>query len=180
VLVLRARLSGEVLSVSEAFNPADIGGEPTEPVVVDKRGTLMVERESYERVIEGLKMASDGAHHLTQSRQDTKWRTLAQVFDKIRAAVAKLGGMGTEGTDTKAVAEQWNAQHMGVHAAYDRVYRGLDMACKGARQIATCHRGDLRWSKYAQMIEGLRDQCGRLIRMRQAAKPQSSLILRAN
>ena len=35
------------------FDPADIGGEPTDAVVVDKRGTLMRERESYERVIEG-------------------------------------------------------------------------------------------------------------------------------
>jgi hypothetical protein len=152
----------------KTFDANAIGGEPQEAVVVDRRGTLMRERESYERVIEGLKMASDGAQHLAQSRQQGNWRTLANVFDKIRTAVARLGGMRTEGTDATPSQEKFNADHMGVHAAYDRVYRGLDMAAKGARQVATCHRGDLRWSVYASKIEVLRDQCSKLIRMKQS------------
>lgn len=163
-----------VLLVSDAFNPAEIGGEPTEPVEVDKRGTLMVERESYERVIEGLKMASDGAHHLAQSRQDTGWGVRAGIFDRVRAALAKLGGMGTEGVDAKPSEEKWNAAHMGVHAAYDRVYKGLDMASKGARQVAACHRGDLRWSKIAGTLDNLRDDCSRLIRVKQS---KSAILL---
>jgi len=162
--------------MSDAFNPADIGGEPQEAVVVDKRGTLMMERESYERVIEGLKMASDGAQHLAQSRQDTGWARRAQSFDNVRKALAKLGGMGTEGVDAMPSQEKFNAAHMGVHAAYDRVYRGLDMAAKGARQVAACHRGDLRWSRVANTLDALRDDCSRLIRVKQS---KSAVILPA-
>lgn len=149
---------------------ADIDNPQAEvpAVVVDKRGTLMIERESYERVIEGLKMASDGAHHLHQSRQDGNWHHMSQIFDKLRAAIARLGGLSSELSDAKGTSELWTSQHMGVHASYDRVYRGLDMATKGSRQIATCHRGDLRWSKYAVIIEEFREKCSLLIRMKQA------------
>jgi len=63
-----------------------------------------------------------------------------------------------------------------VHAAYDRVYRGLDMAAKGARQVAACHRGDLRWSRVANTLDALRDDCSRLIRVKQS---KSAVILPA-
>lgn len=150
---------------------AGIDTEETAPVVVDKRGVLMRERESYERVIEGLKMASDGAHHLHQSRQDGNWHQMTQIFDKLRAAIARLGGLSTEAVDSNPTTELWSAKTMGIHASYDRVYRGLDMAQKGARQVASCHRGDLKWSMYAMAIEKLRDQSSVLIRMKQAKSP---------
>src|SRR5262245_20558020 len=110
--------------MTEQFNPAEIGGEPVDPVVVDKRGTLMIERESYERVIEGLKQAADGAQHLTMARQDGSWRNLAKMFDNLRSGVARLGGLMTATQDAVPSQIVTTANHTGIHVAYDRVYRG--------------------------------------------------------
>lgn len=143
----------------------DQTGQEIPAVVVDKRGVLMRERESYERVIEGLKMAADGAHHLVKNKQDGNWRQMSAVFDKLRAQIAKLGGLSSEAQDAVPTEPLDGSKTMGLHASFERVYNGLNMATKGSRQIATCHRGDLRWSKYAIIIETLRDKCSLLVRM---------------
>lgn len=156
--------------MADDFDPELIGGLPNEPVVVDQRGTRMLDVDSYQRIIESLKMAADAAYHLTE--RDPDWRKIAKVFDKLRSELATLGGMSTVAQDSVETIAKLSGQTMGVHVAYDRVYQGLRGSAAAARQMATGHRGDLRWSAYATRLETLRDKCGALIRMkRQNAAP---------
>lgn len=156
--------------MSDDFDPALIGGLPQEDVVKELRGTRMLDIDSYQRIIESLKMAADAAYHLTE--RDPDWRKIAKVFDKLRSELAKLGGMATEVQDSAETMAKLSGETMGTHQAYDRVYTGLRGSAAAARQMATGHRGDLRWSAYATRLETLRDKCGALIRMkRQNAAP---------
>ena len=49
-------------------------------------GTKMIEVESYERVIEGLKMAADACAHLAKHEplKASVWSEIAQILDKMR------------------------------------------------------------------------------------------------
>src|SRR5580704_5059008 len=58
-------------------------------------GTKMLERESYERVVEGLKMASDACVHLAKREPLTAsvWSDIALMLDKMRRDAVALGGV---------------------------------------------------------------------------------------
>ena len=125
----------------------------------DRRGTLMIEADSYDRVIEGMKMAADGARHLSPWRDDEEWDRLAGIMDALRLAFVKLARMNRPGDDRLSNRKD-GGLILGPKDSYERVYNGLGMASTGARQIAVCHRGDMRWSALAAGLEKLRDKCG--------------------
>ena len=131
----------------------------------ERRGTKMSERQSYERAIEGLKLASDGCRNLATYFNREQWDVQADLFDKVRQAVVKLAGIGAP-VDSVASAKKHSGVALTRNEAYDRVYTGLTQAAGGMLQIAGGHRGDLRWSKIAFMAYNLRDMAGRLIRMK--------------
>lgn len=153
-------------------NDLVVRGTDGDPLPV---GTRMIERESYERVIEGLKMTADACMHLAKQepKDAATWKALGAMFDGLRRkawALAKL-----ESTLQQETREM-RGEPYGWREARDRFLQGLQQAVGGMRQLATCWRGDFMWSVMAQELDrrekGFRD----LLYGREAAAP-SPLIL---
>lgn len=134
---------------------------PTEPIEKDHRGSVMGELESWERIIDGLKMAADASRHMARFRFPDKWNTLAQYLDSIRKAVIRDGGFDRPADATDS-AQQFGGDGMAWTMASRRIADGLKMAASGADQIALCQRSDLRWVNYAQRLRTLRDTAHKL------------------
>ena len=150
----------ELMRQAEAEKPGtEIAGD------FDKRGTKMTERDSYERVIEGLKIASDGCRNLATYFGREQWDMQADVLDMTRKQLVRLAGIGVTGDDAPSHRKLYGSALTRMEA-YDRVYAGLTQAAGGMLQIAGGQRGDLRWSKVAFMAYSLRDTAGKLIRMK--------------
>lgn len=130
---------------------------PIEPVAQDKRGSLMTELESWERVIEGLKLASDGARNMARHRAPDLWNRLAAYFDSLRKAVIKDGGFDRP-SDATSSQQAWGADGISSGEAHKRLMNGLKGAAAGCRQLSLGQRMDLRWSMYADRIDRLRDK----------------------
>ena len=134
----------------------------------DRRGTKMTEQDSYERVVEGLKMAADGCRNLATYFNRESWDLQADIFDKVRVGVVRLAGIGAPG-DADVSKKKFSGGALTRNDSYDRVFNGLTMAAAAMLQIAGGHRGDLRWSKIAFMAYNLRDTAGRLIRQKKTS-----------
>ena len=144
---------------TEAPDGADLEAEaePVGPIVVDRRGSLMTELESWERVIDGLKLAADGARHIARHRQPDNWNKLAAFLDQLRKAVIKDGGFDRpqDATESKA---RTGGEALRFTDAHRRMMDGLKRAAAGARQISLGQRMDLRWTRYAEQFDVLRDK----------------------
>ncbi len=140
-------------------------------------GTRMIEKESYERVIEGLKMSADACMHLAKQEPENgeKWRAIGQLLDKVRLEAARLAGVDLVMKQLETEGMRGNPYTW--RRARQRFLDGLKQATGGMRQLATCFRGDLRWSMMAQELErreqGFRD----LLLGRKPKAPRSGLIL---
>lgn len=124
------------------------------------QGTRMIEKESYERVVEGLKMAADGSAHLAFAHRDIgelelgmKWANLAIMLDKIRLAAIDVAAI--EDKSRFRGTDEIRRDPMPFMRAVDRVNNGFKQAAGGMRQLATCFRADYRWSNMATMVENL-------------------------
>ena len=113
----------------------------------------MIEKESYERVIEGLKMAADAAVHLAkhESLYGSVWTDIAAMLDKMRRQACMLAGIAFIGNERETQAARGNPYDW--RKARDRFLDGIRQATGGMRQLATCFRGDVMWSFYAQQLE---------------------------
>lgn len=129
----------------------DAHGDPV------RQGALMIERQSYERVIDGLRIAAEACMHLA------KWETTAEGVDNRKGLARKLDQcrracIQRAGLDDVVRASP-TAEVRGVPLAWrparDRLLQGLVQAMGGARQLATCHRMDLMWSNVARELERL-------------------------
>ena len=140
----------------KAENP-DLDPEftPIEAIEQDKRGTLMKERESWERVIDGLKLASDGARNMARFARPDVWNRFAMYLDQIRRAMAQEAGFN-RAQDTIDSAAVVGDSSLSWAAASARVFVGLKDAAAGARQISLGQRMDIRWTNYANQIDKLR------------------------
>ena len=147
------------LTLTDTPPGAEIAGD------FDQRGTKMTERESYERVIEGLKLAADGCRNLATYFSREAWDAQADIFDKVRTAVVKLGGIELPG-DATLTHKKYGGEALTRNESYSRVVDGLGQAAGGMLQIASGHRGDLRWSKLAFMAFSLRDTANKIVRMK--------------
>lgn len=143
---------------TEPFDP----DEPlTESVERDKRGSLMTEFESYERVVEGLKLASDGARHMARHRPPDPWNKLAMFLDSLRKAIMQESGFNRL-QDAKTSHEAWSGAPLSVTQAHSRLMDGLKGAAAGAKQISLCQRMDLKWTLYAERFELMKKQAHEL------------------
>lgn len=152
-------------------------------------GTRMIEKESLERIIDGLKIAAEGAAHLAvgasieadelgairtdgadqaAKQQAAKWAALAIRFDKIRRLAVEMAG---EEVHRQQETQPVRTKPMPYRQARDRFREGLRQASGGARQLAVCFRGELQWSRMARDIDDILRKTTSV-----AAKP-SSLIL---
>lgn len=125
------------------------------------RGTIMRELESYERLIDGLKMASDGARHMARHQAPDSWNKLASFLDSVRKAVIRDGGFDRPADGVESTL-QVGSSGQSFTEAQSRIGSGLRMASAGAEQIAQCQRMDLRWLRYATQLRKLRDDAHKL------------------
>jgi hypothetical protein len=144
--------------MSEEFTNFDPDPEfdVSEPIEKEKRGSVMLELESWERVIDGMKMAADGARHMARYGLADKWNHFASYLDQIRRAVIRDGGFDRP-ADAKDSVIQYGGEGIPMVAACRRIAEGLKMAAAGADQIANCQRLDMRWVIYAQRFRTLAD-----------------------
>jgi hypothetical protein len=133
---------------------------PTEDVEQERRGTAMLEFESYERIVEGLLLASDAARHLARGQSADVWLRLAQYLDQLRRAMVQLAGFDRprDRRDTAAGA----AVGLSWSEAQSRLFAGLRDAEAGANQIALGQRLDLRWTRYGALFRTMRDKANKL------------------
>jgi hypothetical protein len=124
------------------------------------QGSRMVERESYERVIDGLRIAAEGFMHLAcwegteEGRANRKG--VARMLDSTRRICIQYAGLDdVQRSDPTA---EVTGDVMSFRNARARVVFGLRQAGGGARQLATYHRMDLKWSRLANEIEALERQ----------------------
>jgi len=120
----------------------------------DDRSVAMTERESYERVIEGLKIAADAAAHLwkrTQGAEKLNWMAVASYLDQVRRAATQQAGL--EDTIKLSPTERMRGEPMLWAEARNRFRYGCTQAAGGMRQMATCHRANIAFSKGAHELE---------------------------
>ena len=126
-------------------------------------GTKMIEKESIERVVEGLKMAEDACQHLAKGEtvKASIWLDIATILAKMRRDAVKLAGhempMSQEQLGhVRGEAYSWIK-------ARRRFLDGMKQATGGMRQLATCFRGDWNWSFMAQQLERHEEKFKRLL-----------------
>lgn len=135
--------------------------DPNKGIELDKngdpirQGSLMNERQSYERVIEGLKIASDAAMHMASHEPGNHrhWNIISNNLDQVRRACVQQAGLGLVMREKSTEAVRGDP--MAWKNARLRLREGLVQAAGGMRQLATCFRGDLWWSVSATEIEKL-------------------------
>lgn len=142
----------------------DANGDPV------RQGSLMNEKQSYERVIEGLKIASDAAAHLAKAEgpNGQQWRGIAGKLDQCRRICVQKAGLGL--TMREKETGEVRGEAMRYRLGRERFREGLVQAAGGMRQLATCHRGDIYWSITASEIEKLETNV-------RTPKRRSSLLL---
>lgn len=140
-------------------------------------GTRMIEKESYERVIEGLKMAADACMHLAkQEPQDCEtWKGIGQKLDNMRLSACKLAGLDVAMRQLETQGARGNP-YAWKHAR-ERLLNGIRQASGGMRQLAVCFRVELRWSIMAQTLDRSENKLRALLVGRRPPAATSSLIL---
>lgn len=138
----------------------DANGDPV------RQGSLMDERQSYERVIEGLKMISDACAHLIRHEplQAEYWRGFLTKFDQARRICVQHAGLGLVMKERET--QELRGDPLPWRQCRLRFLEGVEQAAGGCRQLATCHRGDLWWSTMAETLD---DLARKLSAMRRAA-----------
>lgn len=133
----------------------DANGDPV------RLGTLMKEKESYERVVEGLKIAAEGFAHLgrlepTPEGRDNRAK-LVKYMDQLRRAAIQEAGL--EDTIRSRPTPEPRGLVMPFRKARDRLLYGLKQAEGGARQIVVHRVTDgqptLWWSRFASQLEDM-------------------------
>ncbi len=134
-----------------------------------RQGTRMIEYESYERVIEGLRIAADRCMHIAKWEPTPNLvevrRGMALRLDQCRRACIQHAGIddvirSSPTGDVRGEPLPWKQ-------ARNELLEGLTQAAGGARQLATCFRIDLLWSEVARQLENLIGSIRNPKRMRQ-------------
>jgi hypothetical protein len=169
-------VSAELLGDSASDPNAVVLGSDGDPLP-HPTGTRMIEKESYERVIEGLKMSADACMHLAKQEPEhgETWKSIGQLLDQIRLQATSLAGLGLTMRQLETEGARGNP-YAWKHAR-KRFLDGLKQATGGMRQLSTCFRGDFRWSIMAQQLERRERSFRQLLTGRQPATPVSRLIL---
>ena len=128
-------------------------------------GIRMLEVDSYERLIDGMKVASEGARNLVHHMQDPRFDTMADKFDEVRAGVVMLAGRARPG-DSDPIPRRVSQPKLTRIESFNLIYQGLSDAARCARQFATGHHGSLRWTLVARNLDTLRENAGELVRRR--------------
>lgn len=164
--------------------------EANDLVVRDSRGdpvlapdaTRMIERESYERVIEGLRISADAAQHLAAREPQAAglWRATSGKLDQVRRIAVQKAGLGLVLREQETRRKD-GGDVMRYKDARARFREGLQQASGGARQLATCFRADIGWSTIGKLLEDIEQSMmlPGLGGLSPKATPASGLILPA-
>jgi len=146
----------------------DANGDPI------RQGSLMIERQSYERVIDGLRITAEACAHLMKHEPENaiQWRGYMVRFDKARKICVQHAGLGLVMKEKET--SEVRGEPLPWRQCRDRFLEGVVQASGGARQLATCFRGDLWWS---QMAESLEAMARKLRSFKNKAQGKPSLIL---
>src|SRR5437660_6281444 len=137
----------------------------------DPKSVRMIEKESYERVIEGLRMAAEAAMHLaaTEPQLCGIWTSLARKLDLVRRGAVQRAGL--EDTIRQRATEQVWGNPLPWRSARDRFREGLRQASGGARQLAVCFRADLSFHQMAEQLDAMGRKLNRPPRRRLVLPP---------
>jgi len=138
-----------------AFDPSE---GVAEDVAQDKRGVLLTDFQSYERIIEGLKLAADSARHRAYRNEQNsrvKWDAVADKLDKARQITVRASGFNRL-QDGNPSLRIFGGEVMNRSLAASRIKTGLKDAAAGCRQVSNCHRSVGNGSKEATGFEWLK------------------------
>lgn len=154
-------MSEDNLKLNTEPNDLVIRGEDGDPL---PQGTRMIEKESYERVIDGTRIAAEACARLArmESEHFIYWNTFRGNLDNVRRIAMSISGLPS--APFKETGEFMQSDVGAWRTARDRFHEGIKQAAGGARQMATCHRSDLSWSRIASSLEQMRDKLGAITR----------------
>lgn len=142
-------------AIGQDFGADTAGFDPsapaTEDVAQDKRGILITDFQSYERVIEGLKKAADAIRHRAAANHRgaaDSWNALADKLDKGRQIAVRMAGFNRL-EDGKPTQRVFGGRTLSRTETATRTTDGLRQAAAGCRQISNCHRSVGNGSKEA-------------------------------
>ena len=127
-------------------------------------GIRMLEADSYERMIDGMKRASEGARALAVYLDRYGFDRLAETLDKARVSMVRIAARPRP-NDADSTPQKQTTKLTRIEA-YNMVYDGLQDAARCARQFGTGHRRHLQWTIVARMLDTTRDHAGELVRKR--------------
>lgn len=157
----------------EQLIETDANGDPI------RQGSLMSERQSYERIIEGLTMISDACAHLIRHEplQAEHWRGFMTRFDQARRICVQKAGLGLVMQQSETA--ELRGDPLPWRKCRQRFLEGVEQAAGGCHQIATCHRGDLWWSTMALTLDDMARKIHAMRRqaVKQAVRQAPALIL---
>jgi hypothetical protein len=115
-------------------------------------GRPITERESYERVVEGLKTAADACQHIAKQEtvQVSTWIDMGAMLEKMRVEAVKLAGHDAEMKQEETRAARGDPYSWGK--TRERLLDGMRQATGGMRQLATCFGGNSSWLLMAQQL----------------------------
>lgn len=164
---------GNPAAPPEHLIATDANGDPV------RQGSLMDERQSYERVIEGLKMISDACAHLIRHEplKAEYWRGFQTRMDQARRICVQYAGLGLVLKENET--RELRGEPLPWRQCRQRFLDGVEQAAGGCRQLATCHRGDLWWSTMAMTLDDMARKlnAARRAAVKQAVREAPSLIL---
>jgi hypothetical protein len=157
----------------EQLIETDAHGDPV------RQGTLMLEKESYERVIEGLRMVSDACAHLIRHEplKADYWRGFMTRMDQARRICVQHAGLGLVMKENET--PELRGEPLPWRKCRQRFLDGVTQAAGGCRQLATCHRGDLWWTNMANSLDEMARKLNALRRqaVKTAVRQAPALIL---
>lgn len=160
-------------------DPSDPNADlpPPAPIAVDKngdfvrQGSLMVERQSYERVVDGLTIMAEATAHMAQRavvmagtipklREPALRRREKLLGIAVRLDVMRMRAVQKAGITDKLKQRETNLTPnppMSWKDSRQRFREGARQAEGGLSQLGTCHRGELLWVQMAQGVKVLAD-----------------------
>lgn len=127
----------------------DANGDPV------RQGSLMIEKQAYEQLIAGLRIASEAWMHLAKWEETPEGvanrRALARQMDLFRRACMQKAGI--EDLVKASPTREVRGRPLQWRTARDRLLKGIRRAKGACEQLATCFRMDLFWASCARELE---------------------------
>lgn len=140
-------------------------GVKVEDELRDNGSIRMLEADSYDVMVDGLKRAAIAARHVFVHLQGERFIKLADMLDALRKNAVLRAGRGNL-MDTLPTVMPERRDAMTRMAAYLQIKEGLDFASHGARQMGSGHRGEEFWVTFGWALKDLEGKAMQLIRAR--------------